>query len=199
MTATKPPKPSLSKAIRTALGPRPARPVPAVAPVPEPTVARAKKRRADRPVDELARYWPDRPAFYFHVPGQTRDALDSASVEALEPYARVDRVPASSRPAPTVVKPKRPAPRGPAAILAYLARRGITIIATGDGNVGVMAEAGRLDVAIRDAITASLPLLRAYIHGSPLRCALPAHVGAEPPEAVTLVLGGAPACAACVP
>ena len=197
MTAT---KPSLSAAIREALGPRPPRPAPPTPPaVPVRGVARAKKRRPDRPVDELARYWPDRPPLYLNIPALSRDALDEASVETLEPYAAEGKVPASSRPAPTVVRPKRPAPRGPAEILAYLARRGITIIPTIDGNLAVMAEAGRLDVAIRDAITASLPLLRAYLHGTPLRCALPAHVGAEPPEAGTLVTGGAAACAECVP
>ena len=171
-------------------------PLPGLAPAPTPRRPRGRRTRPDAPVDELRRYFLDRKAFYLNAaPG--KDLPDEPA--ALEPFIEAGRIPRGIRPATVVVRPARPAPRGPAAILEQLAKRGIRVIATGDGAVAVFAEAGRLDVATRDAITAALPLLRAYLHGTPLLCSLPNHVGGTPPQAVTLCLGGAPACAECVP
>lgn len=201
MTAeTRAPKP---RSIREALhdnaeakrAERARRPAPEPAPAPPARGPKGRRIRPPAPVDELKRFFPDRPASLMHI-APIRDLPDDP--RAIEPYVGNDRIPVASQSA-TVVKPFRPAPRGAAAILDSLAKRGIRLIATGDGNVAVTAEAGRLDVPTREAINAALPLLRAHVHGTPLRCALPNHVGAEPPEAVTIVLGGAAACAGCVP
>lgn len=199
MTApAKPKRISIAQGIREGLAtwpkpPAPEAPAPALlAHKPSP----GRRRRPSAPVDELARYFPRRPGFYFSIP--PRDRVDNLTDPlTLEPYAGAGRIPRSELDTKAAIREERPAPRGPAEIIRYLARRGIRLAPTGDGLFAVESERGGLDEATRDAINAAAPLLRAYLHGTPLRCALPKHVGAEPPEAVTLVLGGAAWCGEC--
>ena len=61
-----------------------------------------------------------------------------------------------------------------------------------------MTTAGGLDEPTRNAVAAAAPLLLAYLAGDPLRCIVTAHDG-QAPEAVTILLGGAPWCGECRP
>jgi hypothetical protein len=121
--------------------------------------------------------------------------VDGEAVEALWTYEAAGLAP--REPAlHAFIKPTKPAPRGPAEIVAYLARRGIELKASADGEFYAVAEAGRLDLAIRDAIEKARPLLRPFVHGTVPVCALP---HSEPrPAAVTVLTGGALACEGCV-
>jgi hypothetical protein len=157
---------------------------------------RGRKSKPARPVDLLRRYWLDRGASYFSA-RQGRDAADMMDAKAAEGYIEAGVAPASPAPR-THIRPARPAPRGPAAMIAYLERRGIKCYPTIDGNFSVDTAGARLDWPTFEAIKEARPLLRAFLHGSPLRCALPRHTGGgEPPEAVSVNVGGAAMCADC--
>lgn len=157
------------------------------------SAARRKVARS-RPVDELARWFPKTPESLITVFSHHRDVLLQAP--SLEPYVESGTAPKQGT-VHSLIKPAQPSPRGAAAILAKLAKRGITLRPTIDGAFYVESERGALDHPTRDAIAAAAPLLRPYLHGTPLRCALPNHVGGEPPEAMTITLGGAGWCGEC--
>jgi hypothetical protein len=94
-------------------------------------------------------------------------------------------------------KPPTPAIRGAKAILAYLEKKGASLVLAPDrASFYVTGPKGKLPPLVRDVVNATAPLLLAHLRGEPLSCALP-HTGPAP-EAVTLLLGGAPACAACM-
>jgi hypothetical protein len=157
-----------------------------------PAPAPAKLAKPSRAVDELMRYWPRKPASMTSVGLLVRDVDAALDAAAFQPYAEAGKAP--REPAITnLFKPAVEAPRGPEQILERLAKRGIEIKPSADGEMYVVAPAGALDHASRDAIEAARPLLRPFVHGTPARCALP-HDG-EPPPAVTVLLGGALACA----
>lgn len=200
MTATAKKPMSIAAGIREGMRAWPSAPKPE-APPPPPVrkpVATGRKVKPHRPVDELARWFPDRPENTIIARTTARDREVPFDVASVEPYMDQGTVPRSfAHDINVVYKPLVRAPRGPEAIVGYLARRGVTLKPTADGAFAVEAEAGRLDEATRNAITAAGPLLRAYLHGSPRKCAMPAHVGSEPPDAVTLTLGGAGWCGEC--
>lgn len=147
-----------------------------------------KPKPAARVIDELVRYWPRKPASYTSVGLTVRDTDPIAGMGA---YLDTDIAPREPN-IKNFFKPEIPAPRGPAEVLERLAKRGIEIKPAADGELYVVAPAGALDYATRDAIEAARPLLRPFVHGTPARCALP-HDG-EPPLAVTVVVGGALSC-----
>jgi hypothetical protein len=155
--------------------------------------ARPPKRRtkAARPIDELRRWWPDRAAQFISVGRELRDPLP-VDADALM-YAELG-TPPREQPVHHFAKPAVPAPRGAAEIIATLAKRGIELKPSADGEFYAVAAHG-LDLATRDAIERARPLLRRFVHGTVPVCALP-HSG-PPPAAVTVLLGGALACADC--
>lgn len=184
---------TLAKSIREAL-PRTARrpsadQAPPVATPPARTKAKWRKPKPMKAVDGLAFAFPARPSTMISIVAPERDLLDPSVFE--NGYLPLE--PAEGR----YMRAGRPAPRGPIEIIAQLRQRGIELIPTIDGAFAVRSAGGGLDVATRDAITTAAPLLRAYLHGTPLRCAMPAHVGGEPPEATTLALGGSGWCGEC--
>lgn len=150
-----------------------------------------KPAKPSRPVDELLRFWPRKAESMTSVGLITRDVDETLDAQAYGPYIEIDRAPRLPN-VHHLYKPAVPAPRGPAEILDRLAKRGIELKPSADGELYVVAPAGALDYATRDAIEAARPLLRPYLHGTPARCALP-HDG-EPPLAVTIVTGGALSC-----
>ncbi len=126
--------------------------------------------------------------------GGGRDVPDDPA--ALAPYADAGTAPNLGT-AKALIHPAEPAPGSVAAKVAYLKKLGIELIPTGDGNFMEEFVKGAMKDEIMNGIEAARPLLRAYLHGSPLRCAAPYHVGGLPPEATTLSLGGAPLCGSC--
>lgn len=86
---------------------------------------------------------------------------------------------------------------GPAAIIERLARRGVTVALTADGqHLDIRSRGGRLDLPDRDYLEAIAALLWAHLAGEPLTCAIGTHKAPVP--AVTLLVGGAPACEECI-
>lgn len=180
---------TLAKSIRSAL-PRPTRrpsteQAPPVAPPPSRPKARTRKQKPPRAVDALATVFPGRPSTMISIVAPDRDLLDPSAFSngylPLEP------------PTGRFMREARPAPRGPAEIIAALAARGIVLRPSADGEFFAETEGGRLDAATRDAIEKARPLLRPFLHRTPARCGLP-HEGTAP-EAVTLATGGAFMCA----
>lgn len=87
-----------------------------------------------------------------------------------------------------------PVVRGPAAILAILAAEGVTLQLDPSGHYLIpSSKRGALAAEVREVLREAEPMLRAYLGGDPLRCAL--KHSAPVPEAVTLLEGGAPCCA----
>ena len=80
----------------------------------------------------------------------------------------------------------RPAPHGPAGMMANLASRGIEVSATGEHLI-VKAPRGIITTDLREVIETARPLLLAHVKGQPLTCVL---CGKEP--AATILVGGAP-------
>ncbi len=163
------------------------------APAPPPRQPRERKRAAEgpmRPVDMLARWFPPEPERRWTFGGGRDLPTDAAAVEPYMAAGKAPTLPALA----TVFYPPEPAPRGAAEYRAKLKRLGVELVPTIDGEFAVLAEKGRLTVEVRDAIEAARPLLRAHVHGTDLRCAMPHHSGGLPPVAVTLAEGGAPWC-----
>jgi hypothetical protein len=140
--------------------------------------------------------WPPEPE-RLSIVGTARDVPDDPA--ALAPYADSGVSPNLGA-AKAYIKPAQPAPGTTAAKIAWLKKKGITLVPTIDGEFETLStkEKGAADEDIRKRIEAARPLLRAYVHGTPLRCATSRHSGGPPPEAVTLTLGGAAACADCM-
>jgi len=85
--------------------------------------------------------------------------------------------------------PAEPAASGVDAILARLSKAGVRVELTPDrAHLAVVTEGGAMSAELREAIATVAPLLVAQLAGTPLTCAW------CPSEAVTLLLGGAPAC-----
>jgi hypothetical protein len=96
----------------------------------------------------------------------------------------------------TIAPGPRSAVRGPEAILARLAAKGATVSLSVDGSALVVESAGgRPHPGVPELVKESAPLLVGHLRGEPLRCTAGKHKG-EAPAAVTVVLGGAVACAA---
>ena len=125
-------------------------------------------------------------------PARVVDALDLAPSLAGRPE-RVMLPPGISPVAPSAIVPPKPARRGPESILRVLRSKGIECHLAATGELYATAHGGKAMASHRQLIEDARPLLTAYLAGAPLRCAL-AHKG-EPPEAVTLAVGGAPICA----
>ena len=96
-------------------------------------------------------------------------------------------------------RPPEPAVRGAGAILARLDRAGATVRLSADGSALVVASAGgRSGPGIAELVAVSLPLLVPFLRdGRAPACNVRDH-GKERAEAVSLVVGGALACAACL-
>lgn len=93
-----------------------------------------------------------------------------------------------------IMLPARETVRGPAAILHLLAAKGVTVALSPDRQAIVpVAEKGLPD-PVRSLIGEAAPLLLAHLRGQPLRCQLK-HSEKQPPEAESLLVGGAAACA----
>jgi len=93
-----------------------------------------------------------------------------------------------------IMLPAREPVRGPGAILTLLAAKGVTVSLSADGQAIVPLAAKGLPDTVRSLIAEAAPLLVAHLRGEPLRCQL-THQG-TPPEAESLLVGGAGACAA---
>ncbi|HEY5519137.1 MAG TPA: hypothetical protein VIK08_00620 [Candidatus Limnocylindrales bacterium] len=87
--------------------------------------------------------------------------------------------------------PAEPAASGVDAILARLSKAGARVELTPDrAHLAVVTEGGAMSTELREAIATVAPLLVAHLAGASLTCAW------CPAVAVTLLLGGSPACAA---
>lgn len=92
-----------------------------------------------------------------------------------------------------IVIPAHEQKRGPEAILAVLRQKGTELRLSADQSAIVpVAEMGQGD-GVRELIERSTPLLLAHLRGQPLRCQLK-HSEKQPPEAMSLLVGGAAAC-----
>lgn len=86
--------------------------------------------------------------------------------------------------------------RGPRAIVDVLRAKGVELRLTSDkGAIVPIAAGGRMSDSIRELIGQAALLLLAHLRGQPLRCQL-RHSEKQPPEAESLLVGGAAACAA---
>lgn len=141
-------------------------------------------------------------------PHRPADALALLTVLARTTEHVVARAPSTA--GGTLVRPRRPEERGPyirpaagpirgpEAILAALAKRGVLVGLNADRTALVVTgPGGRVTLDPRAVIEAAGPLLLAYLKGSPLHCTVTVH--AEPVDAVTIALGGSPWCGECSP
>jgi hypothetical protein len=95
-----------------------------------------------------------------------------------------------------IVIPEREQQRGPQAIIEVLRQKGVEVRLSADKSAIVPLTAdGRTRDIVRELIEAAQPLLLAHLRGQPLRCQL-RHSEKQPPEAESLLVGGAAACAA---
>lgn len=111
--------------------------------------------------------------------------------------ALVPRLAAAGAP---MIQPAQGPIRGPASIVDVLARRNVHLALSADKQcIVVSASGGNLDLDSRQLIEQAAPLLVAHLKGDPLQCNARPHPGkGGPPPAVTLLVGGCPACAECL-
>lgn len=95
-----------------------------------------------------------------------------------------------------VILPGQERRRGPAAIVEALRGKGVELRLTADKSAIIpIAPNGRALESVRELIEQAAPLITAYLRGEPLRCQL-RHSEKQPPEAESLLVGGAAACGA---
>lgn len=95
-----------------------------------------------------------------------------------------------------VVLPAHEQVSGSEAIVAVLRDKGVELRLSADKSAIVpVADSGRQSDSVRGLIEQAAPLLVAYLRGQPLRCQL-RHSEKQPPEAESLLVGGAAACSA---
>jgi hypothetical protein len=88
-------------------------------------------------------------------------------------------------------------PAGPAAMLAALARDGAQVgLSTDRETLIVSTSGGRLIPGVLELVDRAAPLLLSYLRGEPLSCTATKHKTPEP--AISIALGGTPACARCL-
>lgn len=97
---------------------------------------------------------------------------------------------------PPVIKAPEPAVRGAEAVMARLRKAGSDVHLSTDGqHVILTAPGGRPAPGVVELFSAAQPLILGYLRGDPLACSVAAHGKTDNPAAVTLLIGGAPACA----
>ena len=98
----------------------------------------------------------------------------------------------SSKPG-ALVTDGRPRLRNVADEIAMIQRAGVTLALSDDGSYLLATSSKALTATVRAMLDNRDELYRAYLSGSPLRCAWP-HPEGNPPDAVTVAVGNAPCC-----
>jgi hypothetical protein len=125
-------------------------------------------------------------------PSRTDRLLDAALSYAPD-EAPADLFVSLRSKAPSAIHlPGRELRQGVAAILDVLQAKGVTLALTDAGTM--FATGTRITNEVRSLIERASPLLHAYLRGQPLRCEMK-HPDNQAPEAVSLLVGGAAACA----
>jgi hypothetical protein len=102
-------------------------------------------------------------------------------------------------PIPVKVAPKTRV-RGPEAIITYLRKKGVVVALAADKvHLLVQTEGGHpLMLGERALVEVSAPLLVAFLRAEPLTCGVKWAHAKGTDTAVTLLVGGTPACAGCM-
>lgn len=94
------------------------------------------------------------------------------------------------------VKPAQPPARGAEAVIERLRKAGAGVyLSTDRQHVILTSSGGRPAAGVVELFAAAQPLILAHLLGGPLLCTVNDHRKGDDPTAVTLLVGGAPACA----
>ena len=103
--------------------------------------------------------------------------------------------PLSKAASPPTIKPAQPPARGAEAVIARLHKAGAGLYLSTDGaHVILTVFGGRATAGMVELFEAAQPLLLAHLRGGPLLCVVADHGKGDDPTAVTLLVGGTPAC-----
>lgn len=174
--------------------PREAKPEPWAPIVRKPYTPRVKP---PKPVDSLRYLWRDRPEAFLSVglASSTRDHV--TDMLAVEPDGGRAAERATSG-VKAIYKPGMKSPQGAGEMIARLGAKGITFrLAHDPAYFIVETPGGGMDDPMRTLIRAAAPMLLAFLQGQPLVCLVSDHGRGRWAEAVTLLVGGCPACAEC--
>lgn len=123
--------------------------------------------------------------------------LGRAQPERIVAFAGRDSLisPLSPVATPPNIKPAQPAARGAEAVIARLLKAGAGLhLSTDRQHVILTASGGTPAPGVVELFTAAQPLIKAHMLGGPLLCVVGDHAKGDDPTAVTLLVGGTPAC-----